>query len=269
MTPGTYPGLRGAPGRSCHAALVGVDHRTGNGFLALPLPVGWRAEEPPMPPSARRLSPDQLRWTCPELECESLDPASTPFLGQERAIRSLRLGMEIQAPGYHIFVSGLTGTGRGSTVKQLLRDLQTECRAVPDRCFVHDPNDPWRPMLLSFEAGQGQRFQEDVGQFGRELLGSLPRTLASAALNSRRQAIRDAHQAQAAAAQAQLVESCQGAWAHARDLRGERRAGRVPHLRGGGGRARAARQPRARGQAERGAGQGARGGARAAARAAR
>ncbi len=161
-----------------------------------------------MSPSARRLNHDDLRWTCPKLDYEGLDPASAPFLGQERAIRSLRLGMDIHAPGYHIFVSGLTGTGRGSMVKQLLQELQTECHAVPDRCFVHNPKDPWRPMLLCFESGSGQRFQEEIGQFGRDFLGALPRTLASAALNSRRQAIREAHQAKAAAAQKQLVESC-------------------------------------------------------------
>jgi hypothetical protein len=138
--------------------------------------------------TTRRLLPEQLRWCCAEVPYDDVEPAAAPFLGQDRAIRALQLGMEIRAPGYHIFVSGLTGTGRGRTVQHLIEKLQVQCRPIPDRCFVHDPEDPWRPLLLRFDAGQGQLFKEDVAQFGRNLLASLPRTLSSAALNARRKA---------------------------------------------------------------------------------
>jgi predicted ATP-dependent protease len=159
--------------------------------------------------TTRRLLPEQLRWCCAEVPYDDVEPAAAPFLGQDRAIRALQLGMEIRAPGYHIFVSGLTGTGRGRTVQHLIEKLQVQCRPIPDRCFVHDPEDPWRPLLLRFDAGQGQLFKEDVAQFGRNLLASLPRTLSSAALNARRQGIRDEFQARAQEAQAQLLAACQ------------------------------------------------------------
>jgi hypothetical protein len=71
------------------------------------------------------LPPEKLRWRC--------DPASIPFattaeaepvkelLGQERAFRALKMGVELNAPGFNIFVCGLAGTSRGGTITQIGR----------------------------------------------------------------------------------------------------------------------------------------------------
>ena len=57
----------------------------------------------------KELKPDELKWTC--------DPASFEFgstseikplegiLGQERAIKSLKLGVDLRSPGYNIFIT--------------------------------------------------------------------------------------------------------------------------------------------------------------------
>jgi len=69
-------------------------------------------------PSA--LPVDKLRWRC--------EPARLPFettaqaelregfVGQERALRALKMGVELTAPGYNVFVCGLAGTSRGGTI---------------------------------------------------------------------------------------------------------------------------------------------------------
>jgi len=60
------------------------------------------------------LEPEKLRWRC--------EPARLPFettaqaelregfVGQERALRALKMGVELGAPGYNVFVCGLAGT---------------------------------------------------------------------------------------------------------------------------------------------------------------
>jgi len=75
-----------------------------------------------------RLSPDQLRWRCdpsvfaaPAGALDDLDA-----FGQERALEALRFGLEIESPGYHVFVSGLAGTGRVAVVHRLLRCLNCQ-----------------------------------------------------------------------------------------------------------------------------------------------
>ena len=42
------------------------------------------------------------------------------IIGQERAIKSIRLGLKINSRGYNIFVTGLIGTGRSTTIKHIL-----------------------------------------------------------------------------------------------------------------------------------------------------
>ena len=70
------------------------------------------------------LPPEKLRWSC--------DPATIPFettaqaelvtdlVGQERAFRALKMGVELSAPGYNIFVCGLAGTSRGGTITHVI-----------------------------------------------------------------------------------------------------------------------------------------------------
>src|SRR5215813_8193017 len=62
-----------------------------------------------------RVPPERLRWFC--------DPAELPFetterlrpqdgaIGQERGIAALEFGLEMESPGFNLFVAGPSGTG--------------------------------------------------------------------------------------------------------------------------------------------------------------
>ena len=67
------------------------------------------------------LKSEQLRWYC---EPESLGFEYTSelcsyneFIGQERAIRSIEFGLDLERPGYNLFLTGITGTGRVGAIK--------------------------------------------------------------------------------------------------------------------------------------------------------
>ena len=70
------------------------------------------------------LLPEQLRWRCdPEripydttAQAESIEGPP----GQERALRALRMGVELAAPGYNVFVCGLSGTSRGGMIQRMI-----------------------------------------------------------------------------------------------------------------------------------------------------
>ena len=72
------------------------------------------------PAEDRNLSPERLRWTCDpdEYQFESTDVFQPVegTVGQPRAMEALTLGLELYSPGYNVFVSGLTGTGRSTTI---------------------------------------------------------------------------------------------------------------------------------------------------------
>ena len=48
------------------------------------------------------------------------------LIGQQRAIEALDFGLSIRAKGYNIFVTGPTGTGRRTSVKQMLEKKPEE-----------------------------------------------------------------------------------------------------------------------------------------------
>ena len=119
----------------------------------------------PAPPPAE-LPPGKLRWHC--------DPARLPFettaqaelregfIGQERALRALKMGVELTAPGYNVFVCGLAGTSRGGTIAHMIREVHPEGKPSLDRCYVNNFKFPDRPRLLTLPQGQADAFKKDV-----------------------------------------------------------------------------------------------------------
>jgi ATP-dependent Lon protease len=128
----------------------------------------------------RALSADQLCWRCPPLHASGARPQVGALLGQSRPLQALRTGLELRAPGYHVFVSGLVGTGRTALVKSLLEELRPNGAPGPDRVYLNDFRHPHAPRLLTLPRGRGPSFQRDLA----ELTGNLREAL-RAGLNSR------------------------------------------------------------------------------------
>jgi lon-related putative ATP-dependent protease len=112
------------------------------------------------------LPPEKLRWHC--------DPARIPFettaevepstgdTGQDRALRALRMGVELTAPGYNLFVCGLSGTSRGGMIVRLIEDMHPKSEVAPDRCYVNNFKNNDRPRLLTLTRGQANAFKKEV-----------------------------------------------------------------------------------------------------------
>ncbi len=113
--------------------------------------------------AARELSPEQLRWRCAEEELpfETTDELAPleEIVGQPRALEALRLGVSLWAPGYNVYVSGLSGTGRLTTVQKILQEVLQECPPLYDYCYVHNFREPSQPRVLRLPKGQGSAFR--------------------------------------------------------------------------------------------------------------
>jgi len=119
------------------------------------------------------LPPEKLRWRC--------DPARVPaettaqaepvegVSGQPRALQALKMGVELHAPGYNIFVCGLAGTSRGGTIARMIEEIAPVTKPAPDRCYVNNFKNPDRPRLLTLERGKANAFKKDM-QSGIEFL---------------------------------------------------------------------------------------------------
>lgn len=124
-----------------------------------------------------------LRWTCnvdhlgfdTTKECEKSDG----IIGQNRAVKAITLGLEIESPGYNIYVSGMTGTGKTTTIKNLLGQLELKKPIPGDICYVHNFKDADSPRVIIFPAGSGRKFQKDMDDLVAHLKKNIPLILES------------------------------------------------------------------------------------------
>ncbi len=149
-----------------------------------------------------RVSADKLCWRCPEsflkFETTSELKVSREIVGQERALQALKLGIEIQATGYNIFVTGPAGSGRTTTVQKLL-ERAMPVKALTDKCYVYNFQDPDRPRLIQLPAGEGKRLRSAMEELIAYLVKNIPRLFEGEAYQNARQEIIDRFKEQGAA----------------------------------------------------------------------
>ena len=102
------------------------------------------------------------------------DPASLPFesteelhaldavFGQERAVRAIEFALGMEARGYNLYASGPDGIGKSSILESFLRRRAESLPPPPDWVYVHNFEDPDRPVGISLHAGEGREFAEAV-----------------------------------------------------------------------------------------------------------
>jgi predicted ATP-dependent protease len=112
------------------------------------------------------LPAEKLRWRCElsriPFETTAQAQKKEGFVGQDRALRALKMGVELSAPGYNVFVCGLAGTSRGGTIAQMIEDLHPLTKPSLDRCYVNNFKFPDRPRLLTLPRGSANAFKKDV-----------------------------------------------------------------------------------------------------------
>ncbi len=147
----------------------------------------------PPEPTPSPLSSDLLRWRCdPKTLSFNTTAEITPetgVVGQEQAIESLRFALETKAPDQNVYARGLVGSGRMTTVRRVIKDLDLPCEPRLDRCFVHNFVHPDRPRLISLPAGKGRMFRRRMRELGEFLEKGLSEALRDDLVKTRREAI--------------------------------------------------------------------------------
>jgi predicted ATP-dependent protease len=117
-------------------------------------------------PQHAELPTAKLRWRCElsriPFETTAQAELREGFIGQERALRALKMGAELSAPGYNVFVCGLAGTSRGGTIAHMIQELHPPTKESLDRCYANNFKLPDRPRLLALPRGQANAFKKDM-----------------------------------------------------------------------------------------------------------
>ncbi len=115
--------------------------------------------------------------------------ALNDIVGQDRALRALRLGVELGASGYNIYVSGMSGTGKMSTVKRLLDQIRPNCPALRDFLYVYNYHTPNEPILITLPASMGAVFTTKMGRLLNLISHELPHTLQGEGILDQKEAL--------------------------------------------------------------------------------
>ncbi len=126
----------------------------------------------------RQIGIDELSWTCPEPwvpwdSSSEVAPAPT-IIGQDRAVQAIAFGLGMRGVGYNVFVTGLSGTGRLTTIKQFLEGRSTDQPRPDDVCYVYNFIRPEEPCAVFLEPGAGRRFRDCMNDLVRDLSEKLP-----------------------------------------------------------------------------------------------
>ncbi len=100
-------------------------------------------------------------------------------IGQERAVRSIQLGLNMLQPGYNLFVTGPEGSGKQTIVRDMVTRHAREQTSPDGWCMVNNFEDSFRPLAICVPAGKATRFGKSMQRLIRWLQIKLPRDLSS------------------------------------------------------------------------------------------
>ena len=115
----------------------------------------------------------ELKVTCdPKLlnfnTTDELEPISTG-IGQERGIKALEFGLNVDINGYNVYVEGPYGVGKTAYVKNYLSTISKKKKVPNDWCYVYNFANPNEPVAISLPAGQGKEFKATMDSFINEI----------------------------------------------------------------------------------------------------
>lgn len=122
----------------------------------------------------RRLTPEECRLV---FKPESLHMRTTedvaPLSGiasQQRALRALEFGLDIQQPRFHVVAVGDAGGGRTFSARSVAQRIAATRPTPDDLLLLPNPQKATQPTVLHMPAGEGRPFADAMGELHESLV---------------------------------------------------------------------------------------------------
>jgi len=98
---------------------------------------------------------------------------------QQRALDAIDFGIEIKSQGYNIYVAGITGTGRNTTILKEVNEVAVKEPVPDDICYLFNFDQNDEPKVLKLPAGTGCRFRDDMDEFVKDVESEIHKAFSS------------------------------------------------------------------------------------------
>ena len=97
-------------------------------------------------------------------------------IGQERGIKALEFGLQVDLKGYNLYLEGPSGVGKTSYTRNYLNKISAKKKVPSDWCYVYNFQNPNEPIAIEFPAGKGKEFKDDMDGFIKEIKKDIQKT---------------------------------------------------------------------------------------------
>ncbi len=131
--------------------------------------------------TVNELSPEKLRLECPpdQVGCETsaeLGPVDG-IIGQDRALKALKFGVEMKGKGFNVYVAGPPITGKRPAARSFLENIAKTRPVPPDWVYVNNFQNPYEPKTLKLPPGRAKVFQKDLKNLVDQAKRAVPAAL--------------------------------------------------------------------------------------------
>ena len=103
---------------------------------------------------------------------ETLEPISAG-IGQDRGIKALEFGLNVDINGYNLYIEGPSGVGKTMYTKNYLDTISKKKKVPQDWCYIYNFDNPNEPIAVPMAAGQGKEFRDAMDRFKMEVADEL------------------------------------------------------------------------------------------------
>lgn len=130
--------------------------------------------------NSNELSFKDLKMTCDQslFNFETTENVEniTTGIGQDRGIKALEFGIQVNVKGYNIYLEGPSGVGKTMYTKNYLDKISKKDKKPCDWCYIYNFENPNVPIAVSLPAGQGKEFKDSMDGFIKEIKKDIKKT---------------------------------------------------------------------------------------------
>ena len=97
-------------------------------------------------------------------------------IGQDRGIKALEFGLQVDVKGYNLYIEGPSGVGKTLYTKNYLNKIAAKKKVPSDWCYIYNFENPNEPIAVELPAGQGKEFKEAMDGFIKEIRKDIRKT---------------------------------------------------------------------------------------------